>query len=225
MLRYILRGIVLATVLISPPLFFNRLYSYDWYRQTLLDWVNNLDFFSNTPVKIKILELGCGPGDLSAELAHQGHNVVGADRSERMIKRADKLKTKAKFVQADALHLPMTNNEFDAVILASLINLVPERTKLLEEIKRVLKPGCVVSVLFPTPSFNSEKAESISTKRNLGHFSVAALSVWAVFGKSLEPKEICKEFADAGFEKISTEFYLDNGLASVTAYKSSASKE
>jgi len=220
MFRYFFRSIVLAMVVLSPPLFFSRLYGFDWYRGTLLDWVGRLNFSPGAPADIKILELGCGPGDLSAELARQGHNVVGADRSGRMIKRAEKLKTIAEFVQADALTLPMANNEFDAVILASLINLVPERAKLLEEINRVLKPNGVVSVLFPTSSFNGEKAEDISSKRNLGHFSAAALSVWAIFGKSLDPEDICNEFADAGFEKISTDFYLDNGLASVTACKS-----
>ena len=225
MFRYFFRSIVLAMIVLSPPLFFSRLYDCDWYRQTLLDWINHLNIPPNLPENTRILELGCGPGDLSAELAIAGYSVIGADRSGRMIKRTKKLKTNAKFVQADALHLPMANIEFDAVILASLINLVPERAKLLKEIKRVLKPGGVVSVLFPTHSFNGAKAEDISTKRNLGHFSSAALSVWAVFGKSLDPGGICNEFTDAGFENISTEFYLENGLASITAYKSSTSKE
>jgi SAM-dependent methyltransferase len=53
-----------------------------------------------------ILDAGCGPGLLSLELARRGHRVLGIDRSPEMIKRAQKMKGKAKgenllFLQGD----------------------------------------------------------------------------------------------------------------------------
>jgi len=77
------------------------------------------------------------------------------------------------------MNLPIDNEVFDTVLLASLLNVVPERLKLLREVNRVLKPGGMISVLFPTPAFENEKAIEISTQLNLGEISTAAISVWA----------------------------------------------
>jgi SAM-dependent methyltransferase len=38
--------------------------------------------------KERVLELGCGPGEIVIALAQQGHSVIGLDSSERMLNRA-----------------------------------------------------------------------------------------------------------------------------------------
>ncbi len=68
----------------------------------------------------RILDIGCGTGRHSIELAKRGYTVVGIDLSESMLNRAkEKAKNenvKVEFVQADARHLDY-KNEFDLVIM------------------------------------------------------------------------------------------------------------
>lgn len=213
MLQQILQKTILATAMFNAPLLFSRLYRLDWYRATLQEWVARLELEKGA----KILELGCGPGNLTASLADMNFRVVGADKSPAMIAQARKIETGARFVQADALDLPMQAQEFDVVLLASLINLVPDRALLLQEAARVLKPGGVISVLFPTPGFNREKAENIAARRRLSPYSAAAMSVWAGAARKLDPKVIADEFAQAGLENPSTALHLEDQIASVTA--------
>ncbi len=215
MIQSILRARILATAVLNPPLLFSQLFGYDWYRDTMLGWVNDLKI----PTGAKILELGCGPGNLSAHLAQLGYEVVGVDKSERMIKHALSLESKALFVEADAYDLPFEAASFDVIILASLFNLVPSRPKLLLEIHRALKPGGVVSVQFPLPIFNGEVAKKISNQRNLPPLSTAAMAVWASVGKKLNAAQIHDEFTKTGFENISTKLHLENNIASVSGTK------
>jgi 2-polyprenyl-3-methyl-5-hydroxy-6-metoxy-1,4-benzoquinol methylase len=69
---------------------------------------------------LKILDVGCGTGRHSIELAKRGYNVVGIDLSESMLNRA-KEKALAQnltvnFQQYDARNLPF-QNEFDLAIM------------------------------------------------------------------------------------------------------------
>ncbi len=62
----------------------------------------------------QILDLGCGTGDLSYELAKRGAHVVGVDQSEAMIEEAKRKYPKLTFKVEDILHLKETQR-FDAV--------------------------------------------------------------------------------------------------------------
>lgn len=68
----------------------------------------------------KILDIGCGTGRHTIELAKRGYNVTGVDLSESQLKRASEKAKLAnlniKFLKHDARHLPF-ENEFDLAIM------------------------------------------------------------------------------------------------------------
>ncbi len=68
----------------------------------------------------RILDIGCGTGRHSIELARRGYPVVGIDLSESMLARArDKARSSGvavEFLQADARHLQF-HGEFDLAIM------------------------------------------------------------------------------------------------------------
>lgn len=209
------RSFHMATVMANGPLFFDRLFRMDWYGGMLRDWVSELGL----PMNAKILELGCGPGNLCHHLAQLGHDVTGADKSERMIRRASRVASTAKFVETDALDLPFESHEFDVVLLSSLINIVPDRAGLLAESARVSKPGATLSAMFPASDFTTSKAAEISAKLNLGQFQSSALSLWASVPRKLDPAELSGELTTAGFENPTCVMHLENSIASVSAQK------
>ncbi len=62
----------------------------------------------------RILDLGCGTGHLTAQIAESGAQVLGVDRSPEMIAAARKAFPNLKFVTVDATALPF-HSEFEAV--------------------------------------------------------------------------------------------------------------
>jgi trans-aconitate methyltransferase len=62
----------------------------------------------------RILDLGCGTGALTAEIAGRGAQILGVDQSEEMIAQARKKFPALKFEALDAKELRF-NAEFNAV--------------------------------------------------------------------------------------------------------------
>ncbi len=91
-----------------------------------------------------ILDLGCGTGQFFRPLASLGYSVVGADYSANMLEFA---KTEVKgcreadIVRANALTLPFKSRSFDHLIAVGLLEYLPNDNDVLEEIKRIVKPG------------------------------------------------------------------------------------
>jgi len=68
----------------------------------------------------KIIDIGCGTGRHSIELAKRGYNVTGIDLSEcmleRAIEKAKEAKVKVEFIKADARELKF-KKEFDLALI------------------------------------------------------------------------------------------------------------
>lgn len=102
----------------------------------------------------RVLDLGCGTGDLALRLARSAPattELVAADFSEPMLALARRklaragLEGKVEFVWADAAELPFADGSFGAVGIAfALRNLIwrnPHAEQHLAEVRRVLAPG------------------------------------------------------------------------------------
>ncbi len=87
---------------------------------------------------LKILDLGCGTGDLTCRLASFAHTVIGVDSSGSMIAQAKSKYCGIDFRVADALALPF-ENEFDIVFSNAVFHWIKDHDCLLKNIHRVLK--------------------------------------------------------------------------------------
>ena len=200
----------------NAPALFDRLYRYDWYSDPLRDWVKSLDIQPD----MQVLDLGCGTGNLTRELAEGGVLITGVDKSDAMIKRAKRRESYAQFKADNATEMATGAASFDVVLSASLINVVPDPPKLLSEMARVLRGHGRACVLFPTPQFDLHHAERIIAKRRFGPFAAGAIRLWAGKARKLHPAVVVDHFTMAGFETPVVDSYLDGGLAAVTAYAS-----
>jgi trans-aconitate 2-methyltransferase len=88
----------------------------------------------------RILDLGCGTGQLTAKIASSGADVVGLDASPAMIGQARQNYPKLRFVLADAAALPY-ENEFDAVFSNAALHWMLDRDAVASGIARALKQG------------------------------------------------------------------------------------
>jgi trans-aconitate 2-methyltransferase len=89
----------------------------------------------------RVLDLGCGTGRLTAELASgPGNFVIGLDRSESMLAQAVGHRV-ALLVRGDGAALPFLPAAFDAVFSAATFHWIADHDRLFAGIHQVLKPG------------------------------------------------------------------------------------
>ncbi|MGF1500372.1 MAG: class I SAM-dependent methyltransferase [Paracoccaceae bacterium] len=88
-----------------------------------------------------VLDLCCGQGTLTAELAATGASVTGVDFSPTMLARAAEAVPSATLVEADAQSLPFEAESFDRVVCNFGLLHMPDRPAALAEVARVLRPG------------------------------------------------------------------------------------
>ncbi|MEP7214139.1 MAG: class I SAM-dependent methyltransferase [Acidobacteriota bacterium] len=107
-----------------------------------LDWL--------TPkLGLRWLDVGCGNGAFTEMLVQRCApvSVDGIDPSEEQLAYAEERLSSsvARFRQANAMSLPFADEAFDAAVMPLVIFFVPEPTKGVAEMARVVCPGGIVS--------------------------------------------------------------------------------
>lgn len=92
--------------------------------------------------KLKVLDVGAGPGFFSILMSLAGHEVTAVDVTEEMLENA---KNNAKhfgldinFVQIDGVNLPFDDNEFDLIISRNVVWNLEYPKEVMKEWKRIL---------------------------------------------------------------------------------------
>ena len=101
--------------------------------------------------RLDALDIGCGTGFLSLELAARGHRVTGIDLAPAMLtvakEKAETVGAAIRFEEADAEALPFAAASFDLVITRHVLWTLPHPEAALDEWIRVLRPGGRVAVI------------------------------------------------------------------------------
>ena len=130
--------------------FYNRISAKGFreiYKKLARDIVSEIEQSShNKNNKIRILDIGTGPGHLPLEIARLNEQleIVGIDLSRRMIDcaviNARKYKMdRVKFELADAHDLPFDNDTFDFIISTFSLHHWRDRKKVFKECQRVIR--------------------------------------------------------------------------------------
>jgi trans-aconitate methyltransferase len=87
----------------------------------------------------RILDLGCGTGHLTAQIAARGAVTTGLDASVSMIAQARQNYPKLKFALGDASSFRF-DEPFDAVFSNAALHWIPDAAGVIESVARALKP-------------------------------------------------------------------------------------
>ena len=161
----------------------------DYYERTRNNFADKKNRFNKYMVKNafsiyypkkeeKIIDLGCGWGNISLALQSENFDVTGLDYSLKSVEICKKTALKMgfdpnKFICADATNTGLKKNSFDVAYCCDLVeHLYPEiHNKLISEARRILKKGGKFVIYTPNPThiFELLKQNNIILKKDVAH--------------------------------------------------------
>jgi ubiquinone/menaquinone biosynthesis C-methylase UbiE len=123
-------------------------------------------FFDRAQNKGLILEIGCGPGEISNYLWDKGLKITGIDLSEKMIAEAHKYNPSIPFEVGDVFNLKHLDNSISGIVAPYLIVnfTIKETFEAFLEIYRVLKQNSYFLLSFHIGNNNKKTFMDLITK-------------------------------------------------------------
>ena len=93
---------------------------------------------------VRVLDVGCGPGTITADMASMGAEVIGIDAAADVVEKARAIGVDARV--GDAYALDFADDSFDVVHSHQTLQHLARPVDALKEFRRVVRPGGVVGV-------------------------------------------------------------------------------
>ncbi len=135
------------------PTFRNR---YLFVRSRLKKYANISNATTGQASVFHGLNLGTGEGDYDRLIAGYCSDLVGCDVNEEDLTHARSLNATVmnlRYEVNDALALTYADNSFDLIVSCEVIEHVGQPEKMVQEMYRVMKPGGVAIMTFPSREF------------------------------------------------------------------------
>jgi ubiquinone/menaquinone biosynthesis C-methylase UbiE len=176
------------------------------------------------PSGSRVLDVGCGPGELIMSLLKQGYEVRGIDISQGMVDEANRTVRENGFADrglialGDIERLDFEDGYFDVVVAAGVIEYQKQDDPALAEMNRVLKPGghmilnvtnkYAYSTLFETPyRWLKKRGATRSVLASLKRTVATRDLNDAPDRRTHAPRAFDRELEEYGFRKVAYNFF------------------
>ena len=124
---------------------------YDRHRKADPRIVNELVRLLALPAGARVFDLGCGTGNYTTAMAHQGYAMTGLDPSSEMLGKARAKSSSVEWHQGRGENIGLPPASFDGAMTTLTIHHMPDRAKVFAQVRRVLKPGAPFVIFSATP--------------------------------------------------------------------------
>ncbi len=193
-----------------------------------------------------VIDLGSGAGNdcfIARRFTGEKGKVIGIDFTSEMIAKARENAEKigfnnVEFRQGDIEDMPVTSGKADVIVSNCVLNLVPNKQKVISEIFRVLKPGGHFSISDvvlegPLPAKWKEVAElyagciSGATQKDTYLEMIKAAGFENITIQKDKPVIVPDEILAAYLDKAEIDAYKNGGtkISSITVYAEKPAKD
>lgn len=139
-----------------------------WARNPNFDayWTYSPAFFELVPAPHgRTLEVGCGEGRVTRDLAKRGHRVVAVDSTQTLLTLARDADGQNLYLRSDAAALPFADGSFELVVFYNSLMDVDDMDGSVREAARVLSRGghlcvCVTHPIADAGTFASHESDA-----------------------------------------------------------------
>jgi ubiquinone/menaquinone biosynthesis C-methylase UbiE len=186
---------------------------------TPLNLTKRLSFFQRHGALegARVLDCGCGAGEYVAALRRAGSEAYGVEFLAEKIAEAYRHGIPPDWVKEGNLeHLEFADESFDLAILNEVLEHVPNESRALTEVRRVLRPGGRLLVLSPNRlyPFETHGVRLRGSTHHVPHYvpfipyiplrlGRVLFDYWA---RNYWPRQLADLVVDAGFELAGTDY-------------------
>ena len=148
--------------------------------------------------RARVLDVGCGAGEITSEIARAGFDVVGIDVAEEPLRRARARDSQldVRLVAADG-EWPLQDASFDAVWAGETLEHVLDTAAWLSQVRRVLRSGGTLVLSTPAHDRLGVLVLALSARRFDEHFDPRSDHV-----RFYTRRTLTRLLADFGFEQL-----------------------
>lgn len=161
--------------------YFDRMRQTAWGKAVMDGFVA----FADPQRRWRVLDVGCGAGNLAMALAERVASVDGVDPSPKMVERArekcaDSGLDNCAFQVAPAEQLPFADRTFDLVTTSAVLYLLDDlQVRAASQIARVVRPNGLVALHEPTPLMTPPRMDALLERLRRAGDDVSGPSGWA----------------------------------------------
>lgn len=176
-----------------------------------------LERFNGLPASGRLLDLGCGPGDITVRLARAlpGWKLTGLDAGPNMLKHAQRRLAGQSLVQRvryRLAYLPdpgLPSAEWDAVVSNSLLHHLPRPAVLWDSIVQLGAPGAAVQVMDLMRPDSEDQAQRLVEQYAGDAPAVLREDFYHSLLAAYTPEEVSSQLIQAGLDRLKIESASD----------------
>lgn len=177
--------------------------------------------FPGTEIKGQILDLGCGPGDITFRFAYRfpESRVIGVDGAPAMIKLSDERKVReakvgdrVTFIEGMIPGAAIPNVRYDAIISNSLLHHLHRPAVLWETIIEYASPGTKIFIVDLFRPESRKKAEQIVNQYSGSEPEILKRDFYNSLLAAFEPAEVEAQLFESGLSELNVKVVSDRHL-------------
>jgi ubiquinone/menaquinone biosynthesis C-methylase UbiE len=177
--------------------------------------------FGPHPIEGWVLDLGCGPGDITLRFARSfpKASLVGVDGSPAMLRWAIKaleqvgsLSSRIQFVQGCLPQAALPDHDYAAIISNSLLHHLREASALWQTIRRYGRPGTQVCIMDLRRPATEAEAQFLADTYSGNEPAVLKRDFYNSLRAAFTPEEVAAQLRAAGLETFAVTAITDRHL-------------